>query len=179
MKEYANKYLLVRKKSDQSEVCRIDVSDLSKKDREVRWDELDAAYAKSEYTSCFQTSETPLRVFGEEVKTELKVPGLCNFRLCNLSDSELSARVMHRLNAMYKTGVVPSRHIPARPHSDFDLLVGEMAVRLIAKSELPQDKPIDFEALGFTSKYNGVGDGSKCYTKSHKKRRSPVGMYVC
>lgn len=59
----------------------------------------------------------------------MKIPGLVNFRLCKLSDLELSKKVSDGLNEMYSTGKLPPRHIPAQPDNDFDLLVGELLVR--------------------------------------------------
>ncbi len=59
----------------------------------------------------------------------MKIPGLVNFRLCKLSNLELSERVADGLNEMYNTGKLPARHIPAQPDNDFDLLVGELLVR--------------------------------------------------
>lgn len=62
------------------------------------------------------------------------LPGLVQFRKCTLSDQELAEKVAAQLCKMYSPPFeVPSRGIPARPDEDFDLLVGEMCVRLIEK----------------------------------------------
>ena len=55
--------------------------------------------------------------------------GLVSFRLCKLSNEELIEKVDKTLDEMYQTNKIPLRHIPARPDSDFDLLVGEMIMR--------------------------------------------------
>ena len=59
----------------------------------------------------------------------MKLPGLIQFRLCKLEDKELMQRIADSLNTMYETSKIPSRHIPAQPDNDFDLLVGELIVR--------------------------------------------------
>jgi len=65
----------------------------------------------------------------------MKLPGLVQFRKCTLTDELLAEAVAAGLNKMYSEPVsVPTRHIPARPDEDFDLLVGEMAIRLLERS---------------------------------------------
>lgn len=54
---------------------------------------------------------------------------LVSFRLCNLSDEALVSKVDQLTDQMYTTGKIPSRHIPARPNDDYDLLVGELVKR--------------------------------------------------
>lgn len=67
----------------------------------------------------------------------MKIPGICNFRLCTLSDKDLAEKVASGLNRMYESPFkVPSRSIPARPNADFDLLVGELIVRNQEKDAL-------------------------------------------
>ena len=68
----------------------------------------------------------------------MKLPGLIQFRLCKLENKELCERVAKALNKMHTTGDLPSRHIPAQPDKDFDLLVAELIVRFSqqAKFEL-------------------------------------------
>ncbi len=64
------------------------------------------------------------------------LPGLIQFRICTLSDKELAEAVAEGLFKMYKEPVsVPTRHIPARPNEDFDLLVGELVVRFMEKTK--------------------------------------------
>lgn len=66
----------------------------------------------------------------------MKLPGLIQFRLCKLTDKELAQAVADGLNKMYSEPArVPSRSIPARPDKDFDLLVAELIVRFIEKTE--------------------------------------------
>ncbi len=55
--------------------------------------------------------------------------GICGFRKCTLSDDDLMKAVDEATDKIYKTGEIPSRHIPARPDSDYDLLVGELILR--------------------------------------------------
>ncbi len=68
----------------------------------------------------------------------MKLPGLVQFSLCKLENKQLCERVAEALNKMYTTGDLPSRHIPAQPDKDFDLLVAELIVRFSeqAKFEL-------------------------------------------
>lgn len=63
--------------------------------------------------------------------------GIVNFRLCTLTDQELVEAVDKATDEMYKTLDVPTRHIPARPNSDFDLLVGELVQRFIEAKGIP------------------------------------------
>lgn len=67
----------------------------------------------------------------------MQLPGLIQFRKCTLTDKALAEAVAAGLMKMYKEPVsVPSRNIPARPDEDFDLLVGEIVVRFLEKTEL-------------------------------------------
>jgi hypothetical protein len=62
----------------------------------------------------------------------MKLPGLVQFRKCSLTDKELAEKVAEGLNKMYTEPVsVPSRHIPAQPNNDFDLIVAELIVRFL------------------------------------------------
>lgn len=64
----------------------------------------------------------------------MKLPGVVRFRKCSLTDNELAEAVAEGLCKMYSEPVsVPSRHIPARPDEDFDLLVGELVLRFMEK----------------------------------------------
>jgi len=54
---------------------------------------------------------------------------IATFRKCTLSDSELLEKIDKATDKMYKTGKIPDRNIPARPDSDYDLLVGELILR--------------------------------------------------
>ena len=58
---------------------------------------------------------------------------ISKFRLCTLTDDELLRKVDEGIDQMYKSGKIPDRHIPARPDSDFDLLVGELILRFVDK----------------------------------------------
>lgn len=54
---------------------------------------------------------------------------LVNFNLCKLSDKRLIELVDKMTDEMFETGKIPTRHIPARPEEDYDLLVGELLKR--------------------------------------------------
>lgn len=77
----------------------------------------------------------------------MQLPGLIQFRKCTLTDKPLAEAVAAGLIQMYKEPVsVPTRHIPARPDEDFDLLVGEMVVRFLEKTEvLKQIRHLDIQ----------------------------------
>jgi hypothetical protein len=54
---------------------------------------------------------------------------ITSFRLCKLSNSDLLKKVDTLTDEMFKNQEIPVRHIPARPDSDYDLLVGELILR--------------------------------------------------
>lgn len=54
---------------------------------------------------------------------------IASFRLCTLTDQELIEKVDQLTDEMCQTQKIPSRHVPARPDKDYDLLVGELLVR--------------------------------------------------
>jgi hypothetical protein len=55
---------------------------------------------------------------------------IARFRRCTLSDMELLRKVDEITDNIYKTGQIPTRHIPAEPNNDYDLLVGELILRM-------------------------------------------------
>ncbi len=57
--------------------------------------------------------------------------GLVSFRLCKLSTPDLLENVDKLTDEMYQKGELPTRHIPARPNSDYDLLIGELIQRMM------------------------------------------------
>jgi hypothetical protein len=57
--------------------------------------------------------------------------GLVSFRLCKLPTPELLEKVDKLTDEMYQRQELPTRHIPARPDADYDLLVGELVQRMI------------------------------------------------
>ena len=66
----------------------------------------------------------------------VQIPGIAEFRLCTLSNDQLIKAVADGLIEMYnEPAKVPSRHIPARPDKDFDLLVAEMIIRFAESIE--------------------------------------------
>jgi hypothetical protein len=54
---------------------------------------------------------------------------ITSFRLCKLSSHELIEKLDKQTDEMFQTQQVPTRHIPARPDADYDLLVGELILR--------------------------------------------------
>ena len=78
---------------------------------------------------------------------QMQLPGLIQFRKCTLTDKPLAEAVAAGLNKMYSEPVaVPSRHIPARPDEDFDLITGELIVRFIEKTDvLKSIRQLDIE----------------------------------
>jgi hypothetical protein len=61
---------------------------------------------------------------------------ITNFRLTTITDEELLSKVDTLTDEMYKSGKIPTRHIPARPNDDYDLLVGELIKRFQEKVSL-------------------------------------------
>lgn len=59
--------------------------------------------------------------------------GIVSFRKCKLSDHELIEKVDQLTDEMFQCQIVPDRHVPARPDSDYDLLVGELILRFKEK----------------------------------------------
>jgi hypothetical protein len=58
---------------------------------------------------------------------------ISGFRKCKLSNNDLLQKVDTLTDEMFKTLAVPTRHIPARPDSDYDLLIGELIQRFADK----------------------------------------------
>jgi len=54
---------------------------------------------------------------------------IVSFRLCKLSNEDLLKKVDELTDKIYIDGKIPTRHIPARPDEDYDLLVGELLKR--------------------------------------------------
>ena len=54
---------------------------------------------------------------------------ICSFRKCSLSDIELLVKVDRFTDDIYRLNVIPSRHVPALPNDDYDLLIGELLLR--------------------------------------------------
>jgi predicted transcriptional regulator len=66
---------------------------------------------------------------------------IVSFNLCTITDMELLKKVDEMTDNMYETREIPSRHVPARPNDDYDLLVGELVKRfyeLIKEGENPE-----------------------------------------
>lgn len=56
---------------------------------------------------------------------------IVGFRLCTLSDDDLLEKVDRLTDEMFQGQKVPTRHIPAQPNNDYDLLVGELIKRFM------------------------------------------------
>jgi len=54
---------------------------------------------------------------------------IASFRLCTLTDEELLQVLDKQTDEMFNNQWLPVRHIPARPNSDYDLLVAELILR--------------------------------------------------
>ena len=54
---------------------------------------------------------------------------ITSFRLCKLSSHELVKKIDEQTDNIFKNQELPTRHIPARPDADYDLLVGELILR--------------------------------------------------
>lgn len=54
---------------------------------------------------------------------------IVSFRKCTLSNEELIKKADTLCDQIYKEGKIPTRHIPTRPNSDFDLIIRECLVR--------------------------------------------------
>lgn len=55
---------------------------------------------------------------------------IARFRKCTLSTIELIAKIDVQTDVMFKKQEVPTRHIPALPDEDYDLLIGELVIRV-------------------------------------------------
>lgn len=60
---------------------------------------------------------------------------IATFRKCILSYKELLCKVDLLTDQMYNNGKIPTRSIPAQPNDDYDLLVGELILRLEEKNK--------------------------------------------
>jgi|GEM_PF-2488458 hypothetical protein len=56
---------------------------------------------------------------------------IASFRKCTLSTIELIAKVDVQTDVMFTKQEVPTRHIPAQPNEDYDLLIGELVLRVM------------------------------------------------
>jgi len=55
---------------------------------------------------------------------------IATFRKCTLSDEDLMEEIDKQTDYMFENGKIPTRHVPAQPNNDYDLLVGELILRL-------------------------------------------------
>jgi hypothetical protein len=61
---------------------------------------------------------------------------IASFRLCKLSTEDLIDKIDSQTDNIFKDYKVPTRHIPARPDQDYDLLIGELILRVRDKLNL-------------------------------------------
>jgi hypothetical protein len=94
---------------------------------------------------------------------------ISSFRKCTLSNNELLKKVDELTDNIYKEGKIPTRHIPARPNEDYDLLVGELLLRFNEDKWIDASKKTPEIIDGQNYSYNvlAVCDGElkvMCYT---------------
>ena len=77
-----------------------------------------------------QTCVMRLCLFSNKFKIN-NMNGIVSFRKCTLSTIELIAKVDSQTDVMFTKQEVPTRHIPARPNEDYDLLIGELVLRVM------------------------------------------------
>lgn len=70
---------------------------------------------------------------------------ICSFRLCTLTDEELIILIDKLTDQMFTNQEVPTRHIPARPNQDYDLLVGELIIRFNQLKEKEEERKTLFK----------------------------------
>lgn len=63
---------------------------------------------------------------------------ITHFRKCTLTNEELMQMVDQQTDSIFTLGKIPTRHIPARPNKDYDLLVGELILRFKELTEQSQ-----------------------------------------
>lgn len=54
---------------------------------------------------------------------------IATFRVCDLEDDDLLYKIDNKTDKMYEDYKVPTRHIPALPNDDYDILIGELILR--------------------------------------------------
>ncbi len=75
----------------------------------------------------------------------MQLPGIIQFRKCSLTDEQLAEAAAAWLARIYTPPIqVPTRHIPARPDEDFDLIIGELIYRF--HSRTPNSFLLRFDA---------------------------------
>lgn len=116
-------------------------------DKNLNWFFTDDESQHLENNNRFWTSSEPYEIKESKAnKTfESKVMNsIASFRLCTLSDDELLKRIDKKTDQLFDNkdkrvrDRILSRHIPAIPDNDYDLLIGELLIRfneLKAKKE--------------------------------------------
>ena len=90
--------------------------------------------------------------------------GIVSFRLCTLTDSDLAKKVDSLTDEMYLTGKIHSRHVPARPDNDYDLLVGELVKRFYERIDTKTEPDVMNPYL--KDRADGV-KGHYCIARKH------------
>lgn len=88
---------------------------------------------------------------------------IASFRLCKLSNNELIQKIDDETDDIFKNQEVPTRHIPARPDADYDLLIGELILRFGEILNTGKSLPSSSEM----GKCRFCG-GDQCDSDSHK-----------
>lgn len=93
---------------------------------------------------------------------------IASFRKCTLSNDELLKKVDELTDEMFQTLKVPYKHIPARPNSDLDLLIGELLLRFNEDKWIDANKrqPELLENENYSNNVWAVCDGNlmiMCY----------------
>lgn len=94
---------------------------------------------------------------------------IASFRKCTLSNDELLKKVDELTDEMFQTLKVPYKHIPARPNSDLDLLIGELLLRFNEDKWIDATKrtPEIIDGQDYSHNVLAVCDGElkvMCYT---------------
>jgi hypothetical protein len=95
---------------------------------------------------------------------------ICKFRKCTLTTSELIEKFDKLIDAIYdkKSDLdkLFARHIPARPNEDFDLLAGEILLRL---------EELDNIQAGYSLKYGAhITDETIVTVYTEGVKRDPI-----
>jgi len=66
---------------------------------------------------------------------------ICQFGKSTLTDAQLLKLVDEKTDDMFRSQQIPTRHVPARPDEDYDLLIGELLLRFRAMMMQPNYTP--------------------------------------
>lgn len=90
---------------------------------------------------------------------------ICQFGKCTLTDAQLLKLVDEKTDDMFRSQKIPTRHVPALPDEDYDLLIGELLLRFKAVVAQPaptpcftSEKDIDLTCPPITMTFNRVNE---------------------